>query len=1202
LDNCAGQKSQINLYKLEKSKKNSMETKKEQQKHLSTQWKTAQQKYRSQLGFVFIGLALLTLWTMASAGTSWAQEGTSDSGNNIFLPLIISHNEAEGQIISDNPNAPTAATENYTIAEATTDEDKNAPELDTSDVGAATYCQTYIRYSNYSNQTAYIYWKNSNGSETLYQKLPGGYYYWQHSYYGHRWIIRNSDGQEVKSFTVNSCNYVYIKLYNNDFPQTEPTPVVCDARIDRIRLVDTTSGLPISGLDPIQHGATINLANLPAAFTLEAVAVGSTESVKFNTNGHTITENVQPYNYPPTGANWSPAAGSYTVVAEAYNQDNGNGNRCDTKQVSFTLVNAAPTATATPNQPTPTNTSVAPTTTPATCSGNLVTNGGFEDGFSGWTVAGYSEAQLTISGDAQSGSQAALLRGVGGVYISQPINVIAGATYSLTAYGKTNNGTIYSGVGLNFYDINGTRIGQTQAQVTSATYNAVTASFMAPVDTAYIDLYLYTDGGIDFFGDNFCVTRSGGPTPTLTPGPDSVKIGDRVWLDANRDGVQDEGGTGLQGINVDLLTGCTDTTAAASRITSNSGQYLFSNLAPGQYRVRFTAPSGYLFTAKDQSAEASDSDAGADGITDCFTVAAGQENFDIDAGVYDPNAAIPTPTPTATPIGGYIGDRVWNDLNRDGAQGDGEPSLQGVTVDLFQGCTISGSPLQSKVTSNSGQYLFNDLLPGQYRVRVNALAGLVFSPQNAIGDDSGDSDVDSNGVTACITLDPFEQDPTIDAGLYDPAGTIPTPTSTPTPAGGYIGDRVWNDLNQDGIQSAGEPSIQGVTVELFQGCTISGTALQSKVTSNSGQYLFNTLPAGAYLVKVTIPAGYVASPQQAGNERFSDSDVDSSGLSSCINLGAFEENPGIDIGLYDPALPTPTITPIGPTAVPTNTPAAPTATPTNTPVVPTATNTPVVPPTATPTNTPLPPTATPTNTPAPHCDARIDRFRLVNLDTNIPVSGLDGIANGTTINFSSLPARFQLEAVAVGSTESVRFTVNGDVHTENVAPYTYPATGNAWNPTAGSYTIVATAFNADNGGGQACNTKQIAVTFAGTRTASIAGRVWHDENHNGVRESNEDGKGGIEVNLWQDTNNDGHHDRRVATTTTNSNGKYSFSNLQSGVVYVVKFSRPWRSQFTSPNVGNDATDSDVVNFSYGGTANIILAAGESNSTTDAGIY
>ncbi|MCB0189414.1 MAG: hypothetical protein KDE31_34320, partial [Caldilineaceae bacterium] len=800
------------------------------------------------------------------------------------------------------------------------------PTLNDSDIGAATYCQSYIKFSNYSSQTVYIYWKNYYGGETLYQSLPGGYYYWQQSYYGNRWIVRDSTGQALKDFTANTCNYLYVKIYNSDFPAPTPTPTVCDARIDRIRLLDTTTGLPVSGLDPIQNGATINLANLPTSFTLEAVVVGGTESVRFNTNGDVIVENIVPYTYPPTGLDWQPAAGAYTVIAEAYNQDGAAGQLCDTKQVSFTVVNAAPTATPIP--PTPTNTPAAPTATPITCSGNLANNGSFEAGFDGWTVAGYSDAQLTLSADAYNGAQAALLRGVGGVYISQPINVIGGATYALTGYGKTSDATRFSSFGLNFYDGSGTRVGQSQVRVTTANYATFTTSFMAPIDTAYIDLYLYTDGSSDFMADAICVTRSGGPTPTFTPGADTVKIGDRVWVDANQDGVQDEGGTGYEGMTVELFEGCTDTTqAAATKVTSNSGQYLFTNLAPGQYRLRFTAPAGYSFSPKDQSGEPGDSDANSDGLTDCLTLAAGEENYDIDTGIYDPNVPIPTPTPTATPLGGYIGDRVWNDLNRDGLQGNGEPSVQGVNVELYQGCTISGTPYQTKTTSNSGQYLFNDLLPGQYRVRVIAPIGFVFSPQNAVADDFGDSDVDSSGATACITLDAFEQDPSIDAGIYNPTDTIPTPTPTATPVGGYIGDRIWNDLNQDGVQSAGEPGFQGVTVELYQGCAASGIPYLTDVTSNSGQYLFNELPAGSYIVKVLIPVGYTVSPQNVGIEDYSDSDIDGSGQTACIPLGALEENPSVDGGLYDPALPTPTNTPVGPTATPTHTPAAPTATP-----------------------------------------------------------------------------------------------------------------------------------------------------------------------------------------------------------------------------------------------------------------------------------
>jgi len=1157
-------------------------------------------------GFFALIMLTLIIGVAATAGQSWAkptgQDGAPDAPNQVYLPLVA----GGAGSTSDTEIAPQASGEEALIQEGTFTDQTGAPELPPDNPQAAT-CSTYIRFNNYSSQKIYVYWKKSSSQEVLYKTLSAGSYYWQQSYYGNGWVVRDGQGNQLKAFTVNTCFLVYVTIDNGDFPNPTPTPVACDARIDRIRLLDFATGVQVPGLDPISNGATINLSSLPAKVVIEAVAVGSTESVVFSVNGDQLIENLAPYNYPATGAGVTPVAGSFTVVAKAYSQDNGGGTLCDTKQVNFTIVNGGG-ATATPT-PVATNTPSAP----ASCPGNLALNSGFENGFTNWDVSGYTSTQLTLSNDAYSGTQAALLRGPGGVYVSQPIDVIPGATYVVSAFTKTNNPSIFQGVGLNFYDSLSNRLGQTYVQATSAAYAGSSNSFTAPLNTLSIVLYMYTDGGSNFLVDNICVTRSGGPTPTRLPSTDNVKIGDRVWVDANRNGIQDEGGSGLAGVTVELLEGCTSTETAATRVTSNSGQYLFTNLAPGQYRIRFIAPNDDVFTVQNQGSEDGDSDADADGITDCITLAPGAENFDVDAGVFDPSAPIPTPTPTATPLGGYIGDRVWNDQNRDGIQDGGEPSVQGVTVELLQGCTGS-TVLLSRVTSNSGQYLFGDLLPGQYRVRALISSPYVFSPQNAGSDDNGDSDVDSSGVSACIVLDPFEQDPSVDIGIYDPAGPIPTPTNTPAPLGGYIGDRVWNDLNQDGTQDAGETNIQGLTVELLSGC--SGTAvLATRTTSNSGQYLFGDLPAGQYRVRTSLPGGFVFSAKDQGGDDFADSDVDSSGVTDCINLSAFQEVPYIDIGMYDPTLPTPTNTPVG---LPTNTPVAPTATATNTPVAPptaTATNT-TVPPTATATNTavpptatktPVPPTATPTKTPVPPtatpvCDARIDRLRFVNFDSGLPVAGLDPIPNGATINFSALPVNFVIEAIAVGSTESVRFVVNGSAVNENALPYNYPNSSESWQPTAGAYTVAATAYTQDNAGGQACGSKQVSFTLAGSRLGSIGDRVWKDQNRNGKQDSGEAGVSSVYVQLWKDTNKDGHHDTLVATTTTGSNGSYRFDNVEPGVVYVVKFSLPYRTAFTSPNVGNDEIDSDVEVFSYGGTGNIILAPGESKTNVDAGIY
>jgi len=122
----------------------------------------------------------------------------------------------------------------------------------------------------------------------------------------------------------------------------------------------------------------------------------------------------------------------------------------------------------------------------------------------------------------------------------------------------------------------------------------------------------------------------------------------------------------------------------------------------------------------------------------------------------------------------------------------------------------------------------------------------------------------------------------------------------------------------------------------------------------------------------------------------------------------------------------------------------------------------------------------------------------------------------------------------------------------------------------------------------------------GNQPASLSGRLWHDLNRNGIRENNEPNVS-ISVTLWVDSNNDGAHDTQVATVS-NSGGTYTFSGLQPGRVYVVKFGRPSGATFTTPNVGSDSTDSDVEIFSYGGTANLIFASAENRTNVDAGVY
>jgi uncharacterized repeat protein (TIGR01451 family)/LPXTG-motif cell wall-anchored protein len=68
-------------------------------------------------------------------------------------------------------------------------------------------------------------------------------------------------------------------------------------------------------------------------------------------------------------------------------------------------------------------------------------------------------------------------------------------------------------------------------------------------------------------------------------------------------------------------------------------------------------------------------------------------------------------------------------------------------------------------------------------------------------------------------------------------------------ASGLVGDTVWNDLDGDGVQDAGEPGIGGATVRLTDLATGEVT---TKTTDGDGKYLFAALEAGSYRTELVV--------------------------------------------------------------------------------------------------------------------------------------------------------------------------------------------------------------------------------------------------------------------------------------------------------------------------------------------------------------
>ena len=113
---------------------------------------------------------------------------------------------------------------------------------------------------------------------------------------------------------------------------------------------------------------------------------------------------------------------------------------------------------------------------------------------------------------------------------------------------------------------------------------------------------------------------------------------------------------------------------------------------------------------------------------------------------------------------------------------------------------------------------------------------------------------------------------------------------------GEIGDKVWKDIDGDGIQDAGEAGVAGVIVTLSD-CI--GNVIRTETTDNNGSYLFDLLLPGNYQINFDIsnlPESCDFTYPNVGSE-FEDSDANSDGDTDCITLEAGEMNHDVDAGL-----------------------------------------------------------------------------------------------------------------------------------------------------------------------------------------------------------------------------------------------------------------------------------------------------------------
>ncbi|MDH3248284.1 MAG: Ig-like domain-containing protein, partial [Acidimicrobiia bacterium] len=338
----------------------------------------------------------------------------------------------------------------------------------------------------------------------------------------------------------------------------------------------------------------------------------------------------------------------------------------------------------------------------------------------------------------------------------------------------------------------------------------------------------------------------------------TAQLSGTVFEDTDGDGLQ-TGEPGVGGVVVrlweDVDGNGTPDVLVSTTATGGGGDYLFADLAQGDYLVEVLPPGGMDLTFQDQGADDGlDSDVSpATGLSDIRSLDFGGAG-DIDAGVY-------------TPV--VLGDMVFFDVDGDGLQGAGEPGVGGVMVTATSAGPdgsfgTADDRSVSTSTDSSGLYSLQ-VPPGLVGVEVAEPAGTVVTTGN------------DGSVLAVVSGDIVD---TVDFGVD---------------ADATLSGSVVLDANSDGTLDPADAGLSGVALTATWAGPdgVFGTADDfefATTTASDGTYLFVGLPPGDYSVTIDragLPAGTVDSFDRDGT---------ADGTTS-VTLAANELVPDADFGV-----------------------------------------------------------------------------------------------------------------------------------------------------------------------------------------------------------------------------------------------------------------------------------------------------------------
>jgi hypothetical protein len=352
-------------------------------------------------------------------------------------------------------------------------------------------------------------------------------------------------------------------------------------------------------------------------------------------------------------------------------------------------------------------------------------------------------------------------------------------------------------------------------------------------------------------------------------------ISGTVWSDIDDDGWQNPNGPDatdayVSGISVELYecvgyteppnenNTCTANSGSwllvDTKITDSNGDYAFENLPEGYYYVAIntgTLPSGVIQTGDPDDTPGKCDPSGGNATCDDQWKDPGDKLSDVELG-FDTGETHEFPNInfgyTNVPISVY--GVIWEDVDGNATRDGGDNGIENVTVYLCTETPCDSSNAVASTTTNAdGRYIFD--------------SGLTNGETYYIGVEHTTAPL---GAEWSNTIDPDEQP---GDHQYETGVTVSTGTTYGSFDFGYhqngstsISGTVYNDWDGDGTRDLTtgtglEGGIPSITVYLYEDSNGDGSIdsstdalLTSTVTDANGDYNFAGLPAGSYIVLV----------------------------------------------------------------------------------------------------------------------------------------------------------------------------------------------------------------------------------------------------------------------------------------------------------------------------------------------------------------